>query len=78
MALKELMRGRTTFVIAQRLAGLKRADVILVLDRGQIVERGTHEELLARGGQYREIYDLQLRHQEEALEAVRSGAPGDD
>jgi ATP-binding cassette subfamily B protein len=77
-ALKELMRGRTTFVIAQRLAGLKRADVILVLDRGEIVERGTHQELLERDGLYREIYDLQLRHQEEALEAMRSTVTAED
>lgn len=64
-ALALLMKGRTTFVIAQRLLTLKKADCILVLDRGAIVERGTHEELLARDGLYRHIYDLQLRDQEE-------------
>jgi len=63
-ALKALMRGRTTFVIAQRLQTLMYADQILVLDQGRIVERGQHEELLARKGPYREIYDLQLRDQE--------------
>jgi ATP-binding cassette subfamily B protein len=64
-ALNSLMEGRTTFVIAQRLLTLKNADTILVLDHGRIVQRGTHEELLAQGGLYREIYDLQLRDQEE-------------
>jgi ATP-binding cassette subfamily B protein len=63
-ALKALMEGRTTFVIAQRLQTLMHADQILVLDQGRIVERGQHEELLAQGGLYREIYDLQLRDQE--------------
>ena len=64
-ALDELMIGRTTFIIAQRLLTLKRADCILVLDQGQIVERGTHEELLEGSGLYRQIYDMQLRDQEE-------------
>ncbi len=64
-ALAELMEGRTTFIIAQRLLTLKHADEILVVQRGQIVERGTHDELLANDGLYRQIYDLQLRDQEE-------------
>ena len=64
-ALSELMIGRTTFVIAQRLTTVKRADQILVLSGGRIVQRGTHEELLRQGGLYLEIYDLQLRDQEE-------------
>jgi ATP-binding cassette subfamily B protein len=70
-ALEVLMRGRTTFIIAQRLLTLKHADCILVLDHGRIVERGTHEALLANQGLYREIYDLQLKDQEEfvALQA---------
>jgi ATP-binding cassette subfamily B protein len=63
-ALAELMQGRTTFVIAQRLSTVKRADLILVLDGGRIVQRGTHETLLAEGGLYKEIYDLQLKDQE--------------
>ena len=64
-ALDVLMEGRTTFVIAQRLLTLKSADLILVLDHGRIVERGTHTELLNNHSIYREIYDLQLKDQEE-------------
>jgi ATP-binding cassette, subfamily B, multidrug efflux pump len=63
-ALDELMAGRTTFVVAQRLTSVMKASQILVLDQGRIVERGTHQELLERGGLYKEIYDLQLADQE--------------
>jgi ATP-binding cassette subfamily B protein len=69
-ALARLMQGRTTFVIAQRLSTVIRADQILVLDEGRIAERGTHAELLALGGLYASIYDLQLRQQEEARAEV--------
>jgi ATP-binding cassette subfamily B protein len=64
-ALDRLMEGRTTFVIAHRLSTVRRADLILVMDQGRIVESGTHAELLAQNGMYREIYDLQLRDQEQ-------------
>jgi ABC-type multidrug transport system fused ATPase/permease subunit len=70
-ALAELMKGRTTFVIAQRLRTVKSADQILVLKGGKIVEHGRHEELIKREGPYREIYDLELRDQEEAFEQER-------
>jgi len=75
-ALAVLMQGRTTFVIAQRLLTLKNADCILVLNHGEIVERGTHQELLAMDGLYREIYDLQLKDQEDfaALQAQLASA----
>jgi ABC-type multidrug transport system fused ATPase/permease subunit len=67
-ALERVMQGRTTFVVASRVRTIKNADQILVLDHGRIVERGTHETLLKRGGPYTRLYDLQLREQEE-LEA---------
>jgi ATP-binding cassette subfamily B protein len=66
-ALTELMVGRTTFVIAQRLRTLKQADMILVLEHGRLVQRGTHDELVEQPGQYRRIYDLQLRDQEDFM-----------
>jgi ATP-binding cassette subfamily B protein len=73
-ALTELMAGRTTFVIAQRLRTLKQADTILVLEDGRIVQRGTHDELVLQPGLYRRIYDLQLRDQEDFwLDATRNG-----
>ena len=73
-AMAVLMKGRTTFIIAHRLRSLQNADQILVLDQGRIVQRGRHEELLARGGLYREIYDLELRDQDEAYAAVGGGS----
>ncbi|MEX1018144.1 MAG: hypothetical protein WDZ49_00720, partial [Litorilinea sp.] len=64
-ALSTIMEGRTTIIIAQRLLTLKSADMILVLDEGRIVQQGRHDALLGQPGLYREIYDLQLRDQEE-------------
>jgi ATP-binding cassette subfamily B protein len=63
-ALDSLMEGRTTFVIAHRLSTVRRADLIVVMDKGRIVQRGTHKELLKRVGLYRQIYDLQLKGHE--------------
>ncbi len=65
-ALAALMRGRTTFAIAHRLSTIQAADQILVLRSGQIVERGTHHALLARGGEYAKLYETQLAVQEVA------------
>jgi len=59
--LKALRQGRTTFVIAHRLSTIQSADQILVLEAGEIVERGTHAELLAMGGRYKQLYDKQHR-----------------
>ncbi len=53
------MGGRTTFMIAHRLSTIRHADLILVVDAGRIVEQGTHDELLARDGLYRQLHDLQ-------------------
>jgi ATP-binding cassette subfamily B protein len=64
-ALERLMQGRTTFIIAHRIQSLMAADLILVLDKGRIVQRGTHEELMETGGFYRQIYDLQARIESE-------------
>ncbi|MBC7234060.1 MAG: ABC transporter ATP-binding protein [Chloroflexi bacterium] len=60
-ALQHLMRGRTTFIIAHRIQSVMNADLILVFDRGRIVQMGTHEELLQQEGIYRRIYELQTR-----------------
>ncbi len=54
-----LMQGRTTFVIAHRLSTIRKADQILVIEAGRIAERGTHDELYAARGRYRELYDRQ-------------------
>jgi ATP-binding cassette subfamily B multidrug efflux pump len=72
-ALNVLMEGRTTFVIAQRLSSVRSANQILVLADGRIVERGTHTELLALGGIYRQIHDVQTR---DAGEALTTSPPG--
>jgi len=71
--LRSLRRGRTTFVIAHRLSTIQSADQILVLEGGEIVERGTHHELLAAGGRYRQLYDKQYR-----FERDRFINPGED
>lgn len=70
-ALERLMRGRTSFVIAHRIQSVMNADLILVLDRGRIVQRGTHEELMRQGGMYRRIYEAQARIEEELQREVR-------
>ena len=79
-AMVEVMKGRTTFVIAHRLSTVREADQILVLQDGKIVEQGTHDELAGQGGIYQDIYELQLRPQQELLldAAVGSGRDGGD
>ena len=60
IAIDEAMEGRTCFIIAQRLSTIKNANRIMVLDNGEIIELGTHEQLFARDGVYRRIYETQF------------------
>jgi ATP-binding cassette, subfamily B, bacterial MsbA len=66
-AIANLVRNRTTIVIAHRLSTIRRADVIVVMEAGRILEMGTHSELLSHGGQYRKLYELQFADEEEEL-----------
>ncbi|WP_066192760.1 MULTISPECIES: ABC transporter ATP-binding protein [Gracilibacillus] len=70
-ALKEVMDGRTTFIIAHRISSLKHADEILVLDAGEIVERGTHDQLIKQQGAYRRIYDIQYQDRDSVMQIVK-------
>jgi ATP-binding cassette subfamily B protein len=74
-ALENLMEDRTTFIIAHRIQSVMKADLIVVLDKGRIVQMGTHSELLAQGGIYCQIFDIQTRIEEE-LEKEIAGAIG--
>ena len=78
-AMTGVMKGRTTFVIAHRLSTVRDADLIVVLKDGVVAQQGTHEALMVQGGIYRDIYELQLRPQEELLldAAIASDAGGD-
>ncbi len=64
-AMDSLMHGRTSFVIAHRLSTIRNADVILVMNEGDIIEQGTHDELLAAGGFYAQLYQSQFESEEE-------------
>jgi len=69
-ALTRLMEGKTSIVIAHRLSTIRRADVIFVIDKGAVVESGTHEQLLAHGGLYSEFYEIQFRDQESEMARI--------
>jgi ATP-binding cassette subfamily B protein len=71
-ALLNLMQGRTSFIIAHRIQTVMYADLILVMDKGRIIQRGTHRELLAQDGVYRQIYDLQSRIDDEVEKEIAS------
>ena len=71
--LRALRRGRTTFVIAHRLSTIRSADQILVIEEGRVVERGSHQELMAAEGRYRELHDRQYR-----IEMNRFVNPGEE
>ena len=72
-ALSKLLQGRTSFVIAHRLSTIRRADQVLVINEGRIVERGTHEELLARRGLYYDLYTSQFRRRPQEGRRPRVG-----
>ena len=74
-ALKELTRARATIIISHRLSSFMHADEILFIDQGRIVERGSHEELLALGGRYKELYDLQADFGDDLGLAASAAAP---
>lgn len=69
-ALREVMKNRTSFIIAHRISSLKHADEILVLEDGEIVERGTHDFLLKNKGPYERIYNIQYQDREEIMSVV--------
>ncbi len=71
-ALRRLMQNRTTFIIAHRIQSLMTADLILVMDKGRIVQRGTHDELMQEPGIYRQVYDVQARIEDELEREIAS------
>jgi ATP-binding cassette subfamily B protein len=74
-ALEQLLAGRTSFVIAHRLSTIRNADQVLVVVEGEIVERGTHDELLAKGGEYHKLYMSQFARQAEIFQGQNGTAP---
>ena len=77
-ALETLMQNRTTFIIAHRIQSVMNADLILVMDKGRIIQKGTHEELVAQEGVYRQIYDIQTRIEVELAQAIDQAVKQDE
>ena len=75
-SLDDLMEGRTSFIVAHRLSTVRHADQILVLDKGRVVESGTHEELLRVGNVYRQLHEAQNRERKRRRPAVNGGNGG--
>ena len=73
VAMESLVEGRTVFIIANRISTVRKADLIIVLEKGRILEQGTHQELLDRDGSYRKLYELQLRPQTEIFKEFENG-----
>ena len=73
-ALARLMEGRTTFIIAHRIQSVMHADLILVMDKGRLVQKGTHAELIAQEGMYRQIFEIQTKIDEELREEIEGAA----
>ena len=71
-ALQELLKNRTCLVIAHRLSTIQNADLIVVLEKGQIIETGTHNQLLAHGGRYAHLHSLQFPQKREETQGVLS------
>jgi ATP-binding cassette subfamily B protein len=67
MGFQEVMKGRTTFIIAHRISSLKHADEIIVLDQGNVVQRGTHEQLMKQEGPYLDTYKIQFADKADAI-----------
>ena len=76
-ALKDLTKDRATIIISHRLSSLMHADEILFIEAGEIIERGTHEELLTQGGHYNDLYELQIRPNEESRQKLEMDEGGD-
>lgn len=76
--IREVSQGRTTLVIAHRLSTIVDADQILVLEQGRLVEQGRHHELIARGGRYAELWDLQARQAQQTGQPAGEGQPEGD
>jgi ATP-binding cassette subfamily B protein len=73
-AIQKLMQNRTTFIIAHRIQSIMQADLILVMDKGSIIQKGTHDELIQQKGVYRSIFDIQTRIEEDLQKEINSAS----